>query len=65
MLRAFSNVILGRLRNIHNPLYSPYLKGDVEGESPYLKGDKKRIPMLRRFPPLKIKRGKGSSKFPS
>jgi hypothetical protein len=50
MLRAFSNVILRRLNNIHNPLYPPYLKEDVEGESPYLKGDKKRIPMLRRFP---------------
>jgi len=43
---------LGRLRNIHNPLYPPYLKGDVKGESPYLEGDKKRIPMLRRLPLL-------------
>jgi hypothetical protein len=43
MLIVFSNVILRRLRNIHNLLYPPYLKGDVKGESPYLKGDKKRI----------------------
>jgi hypothetical protein len=47
MLRAFSNVILERLRNIHNPLYPPYFKGDVENESLCLKGDKKRISMLR------------------
>ena len=59
MLRAFSNVILGRLRNIHNPLYPPYLKGDVEGESPYINGGKKRIPMLRRFPLLKLRGERG------
>lgn len=41
MLRAFSNVILERLRNIYNPLYPPYLKGD-----------KKRILTLRRLPLL-------------
>jgi len=51
MLRAFSNVILGRLRNIHNPLYPPYLKGD-----------KKRIPMLRRFPLFKIRGERGVMK---
>mgnify|MGYP006910659757 CR=1 FL=1 len=59
MLRAFSNVILGRLRNILNHLYPPYLKGDVEGESHYPKGDKKRIPMLRRFPLLKLRGARG------
>jgi hypothetical protein len=41
-LRAFGNIIVSRLRNTHNPLYPPYLKGDVEDESLYLKGDLRR-----------------------
>jgi hypothetical protein len=52
MLRLFSNIILRMLKNIHNPHYPPYLKGNVEGESPCLKEDKKRIHMLRRLPLL-------------
>jgi hypothetical protein len=26
-------------QGVHNPLYPPYLKGDVGVESPYLRGD--------------------------
>jgi hypothetical protein len=34
-----------KLRNIHNPLYPPYLKGDVKGGNAYfLEGSKKAFP---------------------